>query len=343
MAKGVRLKGIKVVTKPNGKRYIYRRVRGQFVSLPDLPENHPDFLRAYVDAEHYAPTDGTLASTIKLFIASPDFKQRKESTRKVWRRRLEKIAELYGHSPIDRLRTEEVNKALRKVSPGAQRGERTIWRAIFAFAQSEFLRSDNPAKDAMIGKTKAVPHGTWTPDDVAVFRARWPIGTPERQAFEVIYWTAARCIDAAVIGWQHVSDGVLEFTQEKTGGTAVVPITAPVAPYLETDRRMFLDAASPDLLFILTSTGKGRSVKALSQFVSRAARDAGLENRTAHGLRRARAVVLAENGWTPHQIGAWTGHESLAEVSHYTRDANKRSMVVGNHVRNSGNVKRFPS
>ncbi|MEP2394810.1 MAG: hypothetical protein ABJH94_22425, partial [Paracoccaceae bacterium] len=60
-------------------------------------------------------------------------------------------------------------------------------------------------------------------------------------------------------------------------------------------------------------------------------------------LRRARAVILAENGWTPHQIGAWTGHESLAEVSHYTRDANKRSMVVGNHVGNSGNVKRFPS
>jgi integrase len=338
MAKGIRLKGIKVIRKPNGKRYVYRRVNGKLVSLPDLPETHPDFLRAYADAERLGSGDGSLADTIKMFMDSDDFRQRKDSTRQVWRRRLDHIAKTYGHAPIDRITTEHVQKALRKLSPGAARSERTIWRAVFSFAQAELLRTDNPAKDAVISKAKVTPHETWTPDEIATFRDRWPIGSPERQAFEVIYWTAARCIDAAVIGWQHVDDGVLEFVQEKTGGIAVVPITAPVEPYLEADRRLFLEAASPDLLFILTSNGKGRSVKALSQLVSRAARDAGLTNRTAHGLRRARAVILAENGWTPHQIGAWTGHESLAEVSHYTRDANKRRLVIGNRSGNSDKV-----
>jgi integrase len=335
MGKGFRLVGIKVVNKPNGKRYIYRRVRGKFIQLPNLPENHPEFLRAYLEAGKVLPKNGLLGETITAFLASQEFHERKESTRRVWRRRLDYMSQNYGKAPTAQITTEQVEKALRKISPGAAKGERTIWRALFSFAKAEFIRPDNPAKDAEIRSTKAVPHATWTADDIATFRAHWPLGTSERQCFEVIFWTAARCIDAAVIGWQCVDDGVLEFVQEKTNGTAVVPITAPVAPFLESDRAMFLKAASPDMLFILSGWGKGRSVKALSQLVSRAAREAGLQNRTAHGLRRARAVILAENGWTPHQIGAWTGHESLAEVVHYTKDANKRALVVGNQ---SGNL-----
>lgn len=332
---------IKVVTKPNGKTYRYRKVRGKFVRLPDLPENHPEFLRAYIEAGDAVTTDGSLGALIGLFMASPDFKARKASTQAVWRRRLARIQKLYGQAPVDRMTTEHVQKALRKLTPGAARSERTIWRALFAYAKSEFWRTDNPATDAEIPSVTAVPHQTWSLSDIAAFRKKWKTGTAERQAFEVVYWTGARCVDAVHIGWQNVQDGVLEYVQVKTGGTAVAPITAPVAPFLEADRAMFLETAGSELLFVTTQTGKARSVKALSNLISRAARDAGLLKKTAHGLRRSRGVVLAEHGWTPHQIGAWLGHESLHEVTHYTRDANKRAMVVGNPVGNSGKLVPF--
>jgi len=83
-------------------------------------------------------------------------------------------------------------------------------------------------------------------------------------------------------------------------------------------------------------------VKSLSQFVSAAAKSAKITGKTAHGLRRARAVILAENGWTPHKIAAWTGHESLHEVAHYTRDVNKKALVVETRVGNSGKLLNFP-
>jgi site-specific recombinase XerD len=314
-------------------------VRGKFIPLPDLPENDPDFLEAYLEAGNAVTLDGTLGALIGSFMSSSDFKSRKETTQVVWRRRLRTIQNQYGKSPVEKLSQTHVQKALNKLTPGAARSERTIWRALMAFAVLEGWRETNPAKDVEIQRRKSNPIATWTKSDVECFRGKWQLGTPERQAFEVIFWTGARCVDAAKIGWQNVENGVLEFVQEKTDGLAYVPITAPVAPFLENDRRLFLAGAAKDMLFILTTSGRARSVKGLSQFVSKAAKEAGLENKTAHGLRKARATILAENGWTPHQIGAWTGHESLQEVAHYTRDANKRAMVVETQTGNQGKPK----
>lgn len=339
MGKGVRLKGIKRITKPDGKRYVYRRVKGRLIPLPDLAENDPAFLEAYLEASSAIELDGTLGALIGDFLASHDFKSRKKTTQTVWRRRLKYMQNQYGKSPVAKLTKSHIQKALLKLTPGAARSERTIWRAVMTYAVLMGWREDNPAKDVEIQKLKTTPHATWSQADIQVFRKNWPIGTPERQAFEVVFWTGARCVDAVKIGWQNVDHGILEFTQEKTGGLAYVPITAPIASFLEADRRLFLQAASAEFVFILTAGGKARSIKALSQFISKASRQAGLTDRTAHGLRKARATILAENGWTPHQIGAWTGHESLQEIAHYTRDANKRAMIVETESGNSGQPK----
>lgn len=334
MGQGFRLKGIKR-KKSRGRVYVYRVVRGKHVRLPDLPENHPEFLRAYLDAEKVSPADTSLAALVECFLASRDFQRRKETTRAVWRRRLDFIRQQYGKAPVADLETQHVNKALRKLSPGAARSERTIWRALMSFAVQEGWRHDNPARDAHVATQKVTPHAAWSEGDIAKYRAYWPVGTPERQSMEVIYWTGTRCVDAVAIGWQHVEGGFLKFTQEKTDGTAVVPITADVDAWLEKDRRLFLQAASPDLLFI-TIRNRARSVKGLSNLISQAARKAGLEKRTAHGLRKSRAIALAEHGWTPHEIGAWTGHESLQEIAHYTREANKTRLVSGKQLGKHG-------
>lgn len=326
MERGVRLKGIKRITS-KGRVYIYRTVRGKMVRLPDLPENHPEFLQAYLDAENLTPTDASLSALVECFIASRDFQRRKDTTRAVWRRRLDQIKIQYGKAPVAKLETQHINKALRKLTPGAARSERTIWRALMAFAVQEGWRYDNPAKDAYTATQKAAPHVAWSPSEIAAYRAHWPIGTPERQGMEVLFWTGARCVDAVAIGWQNVKNGYLEFEQEKTGGVAVVPITADVDHWLEKDRKLFLSAVSPEMLFITVGKTRARSVKGLSNLISKAARASGLVKRTAHGLRKSRAIALVEAGWTPSEIGAWTGHESLQEISHYTRDANKRALV----------------
>jgi integrase len=51
--------------------------------------------------------------------------------------------------------------------------------------------------------------------------------------------------------------------------------------------------------------------------------EAGLPNCTAHGLRKAGAVIAANNGATVHQLQAVFGWSSLAMAEHYTRSADQ--------------------
>ncbi len=342
MRRTVRLKGLKYVTKASGQRYVYRRVAGRLIPLPLLPENHPDFLAAYVEAGNAKPVTkhagGTIGALIVAFLGSHEYRQRADSTRAVWRRRLDHMSEAYGKGRVVDLRPEHIRKAIRQLTPGAARSERTIWRALLAYAVEHDWRPDNPALTVTNQKYQSTPHAAWSLDDVEAFREHWPVGTGERQAMEVLYWSAARCVDAVNLGWQRVEDGVLTYTQAKTGGEAVFPVTAPVDTFLAEDQAHFLSVLPANFTWILTQSGKPRSVKGLSQAISRAAKAAGLEGRTAHGLRKSRAAILAQGGWTPHRIGAWTGHESLSEIAHYTRSVDRKGLVLRTEQdRNSGN------
>jgi integrase len=46
----------------------------------------------------------------------------------------------------------------------------------------------------------------WTDEDIARFRSRWPIGSRERLAFEIMATTGLRRGDAAMIGRQHIGE-----------------------------------------------------------------------------------------------------------------------------------------
>lgn len=166
------------------------------------------------------------------------------------------------------------------------------------------------------------------------YRAHWPVGSRQRMAFEVLHWSGARCSDAVRLGRQMVDDaGWLHFTQAKTGGEVSIPWTCPLPPMwlpFAADHAHLLAclAAHDGLLYVLTEAGAPRSIKAMSQWFSASARAADLpDDLTAHGLRKTRAIAITEVGGTPHQVGAWTGHQSLKEVEEYTRGANRKRLL----------------
>lgn len=339
MRSGIRLKGIKVTRKANGRRYIYRRVGSQLVPLPDLPENHPEFLRAYAEAGTVKPRNrraaGSIAALCADYLSSRDFKRLKSSTQAVWRRTIEKIAVERGAGLVRDLQPQHLRKDIRRLSPGAASNRLKAWRSLLKFAVEEGMIHVDPSHGIRAQKGEVKPHRQWTPEEIATFRDYWPIDTAQRQAFEVIYWTGARCIDAARLGSQMVDrTGWLHFTQEKTGGPVAIPVNCALPAWaadLADDQRHLIACLPTDRIqWIVTQTGKPRSVKGLSQWMSAAASKAGLpDDCTAHGLRKARAARLAEIGASAHQIGAWTGHESLSEVSHYTRAADKKTILGG--------------
>jgi integrase len=187
-----------------------------------------------------------------------------------------------------------------------------------------------------------VQHAPWTPDDKARFRAFWPVGTRERLAFEIFNWFGARVNDAVRLGEGNVDrDGWACYRQRKTGGEVAVPFRRQVPAIADPADLAHLHAAieaMPDrhLTFLVTAQGHSRSEKAASQWFAASARKAGIEGKTAHGLRVARAIEIAERGGTTHQIGAWLGHVSLDEIEHYSRAAERKRILGGtNPERNS--------
>jgi integrase len=84
------------------------------------------------------------------------------------------------------------------------------------------------------------------------------------------------------------------------------------------------------MLFLTTIRGTPHSVKAFGAWFKKHVIAAGLPpDCTLHGLRKARASVLGELGWSSLKIGAWTGHTSLSEIERYTKKAVRRRMLEG--------------
>ncbi|OAO02820.1 hypothetical protein A8B76_04880 [Roseovarius indicus] len=311
--------------------------------MPDFPPDHPEFLRAYADAaarfDHRSSAGprhgtGTIGAGIRAFLASDAFLSRAPSTREVWRRILEKIEADYSVGRMAELRPRHIRADLARLDPHPANNRLKVWRALGRFWVDAGLTETDPAEPVRPRLTpKSEGHAPWTRDDVAAFRARWPLETPQRLAFELIYWTGARRSDAVRLGPGMCDrEGWLTYVQIKTGGKVAVPLTAPAPAYAEPDDHLSRTiAARPDrhMTWIVTAYGRPRSAKAFGSWFGDAARAAGIEGKTAHGLRKLRAAVMLENGATADQRMAWLGHESTSEAEHYSASADRRRIISG--------------
>lgn len=342
---GGRLKGIRR-QKRGDKIVRYHRATG--IRLPDLPETHPEFVSAWAKAEAkvMSPMEhaqrkvpvkpGQIAADVRDMLHSAWFRGKSPTYQGMVRRHAEDISRKYGPAKTKAVTAQNIEADLGKLDPNPANDRLKVWRALMTRAKVV----PNPALDVKRREVKVIGFAAWDSDEIALFRARWPVGTAARAAFELLYWTAARTNDAVILGQDHVGpDGILTFVQSKTGGTAYVPWSNPLPEYAESweDEREGMKTALDRLkggATFLAVAGKARSVKGLGNLVAGAARDAGLKDKTAHGLRKARLTAIAEAGGTSHAIMAWGGHASLAEVEHYTRAAKMRRLVSAGRGRN---------
>jgi integrase/recombinase XerD len=348
----VTLKNVKTVTDRKGIARHYLRVKGQkLIPLPSLPMDSPDFLAAYAAAMKQAkgvsprPGAGTIAALCTSFLLSQDFRRMSVSYQAVLRRHVCAIEARGGAALARDLRPRHITIDLAALAPAVARSRLKAWRAMARHGLATGALEADPTEGVKKpAQAKTEGHPAWTRDEIEAFRDRWPVGTVQRALFELHFWTGCRISDGVRIGPGMVTrDGVLAYRQQKTGGMAYVPWTCALPDYVDQrDRDLMLAAIAPlagHMTFLATQEGRPRSAKAIGNDIASAARKAGVQ-KSAHGLRKARATVNAEGGATAHQIGAWTGHESLAEVAHYTRSVDRMRAVMGTEqVQNVGNQK----
>ncbi len=348
---GVKLPRIQRI-KRGGRVLCYHRPTK--IRLPDLPETHPDFVAAWAKAESQSrpipkAKAGSVDAAVVVALSNRRFRAFSPVYQQTIRRWLDEIKAEYTGLSIGGLRRHHIAADLSKLDPNPANSKLRAWRYLCACAIEAGMISDDPSSAVKKTTVKTGGHTRWTPDDVARFRAKWPIGTSTRACFELVYWTGARTCDAVRFGRQHIGrDGVLTFRQSKTGGDAHVPWTSPLPDWAAdwtVDRQMMHDALACLYggLTFLEAHGRVRSVKGLGNVINDGARDAGLTGRTAHGLRKARLSLIAECGGSAHAIMAWGGHKSMDEVQHYTASASLKSLLVGTEQeQNAVNVLQNP-
>lgn len=321
---------------------VYRWHRPTRTKLPDdIPETHPDFTAAWAAAEASAPRPvetapaGTIAATVAAMLGSRKVKGYSAVYRHVVRREADEIRTEYGTGPMTGLRENHIRADLDKFAASKANARLKVWRLICGHAKTARTITSNPCAGLQKIPVQTDGFAPWSADDIAKFRTHWPIGSTQRACMELVFWTAARTVDAVAIGLQHIgSDGVLVFRQSKTGGRAYVPWSAPLPLWAQSwtaERDQMLQAIaclSGGLTFLQTAQGRPRSIKGLGNVVSTAARAAGLVDRSAHGLRKSRLTMIAEAGGSAHAIMAWGGHKTLAEAQRYTEAAEMRRLVT---------------
>ncbi len=164
--------------------------------------------------------------------------------------------------------------------------------------------------------TGAVP---WSRKDLKQFKAHHHPGSMAYLALTLLAFTACRIGDARLLGRHNEvrRDGVtyIEWQPEKRGASFV---SIPMMPQLLKAIRE-TTIVSPKA-YLVTSHGKPfTSSDAISQRFSKWCREAGLQNRTAHGIRKAVGHILAEAGCTQYQIMAIHGHSESRTSEVYTR------------------------
>lgn len=320
----------------HGKLVRYVRVdKGPRIRLRaayDTPEFWTEY-RAAVEGRpapvRAGPSTGTLAWALDRYRASSAWAQLANATRRQRENIYHQITATAGSRPLSKVDKKAIldGRERRAARPHGANNFLKSMRAFFAWAADEqggaLVKTNPTAGIPLLRSRNKAGYHRWTAEEVARFEERWPLGTRERLALDVLLYTGLRRGDAVRLGKQHIREGVIQFpATEKTG----VPI---ILPLLEPLRVSIAATNPPGLALIHTDAGGPYRKASFGNWFRDAARAAGCPG-AAHGLRKAGATRAADNGATAHQLMAIFGWASIKEAEIYTREAErKRNAMAG--------------
>lgn len=317
------------VTRHGKTVWYFRAGRGARVRIPG-EYGSPEFLAAYeaavagrpVGGVRRGPMEGTFAWGLGLYRRSQTWAALSTATRKQRENIFERIEAALGDSRLSAWKRGDIvaGRDKRAEHPAAARHFVEALRGLFRWAMETGIARTDPTEGVKVAKPKSDGFAVWTESDVKAFRARWPIGTRERVAFELIFATGLRRGDAVCVGRPHLRDGVIRITTEKTGERVALAVSDDLAAALE---------AGPcgELTFIAGERGRPMRKESFGNWFRGAAGAAGVA-KGAHGIRKAAATADAEAGFTDAELDAkfgWTGRKM---ASLYTRSASRERLSL---------------
>ena len=328
---------VKDTDRHGNDRYYYRKPgqrKIRILSEFDTKEFHEEYLRA-VDARQATnqcaetrvvrPARGTMHWLCKEYFEAALFKELDPRTQRVRRSILERFCQHKngGQNTYADLLPRHIRKVRDFMSdrPEAANGMIKALRQLFKFAIEYDLHDRNPA--AEVSYLKGNPDGfpAWSLEEIERFEATHPVGSKARLLFALALYTGQRRADLVQFGKQHVRDGWLHFRQHKGRNRKPVDLSIPIIPELQ---YIIDNTETGDLTFLMSEHGRRYTANSIGNRFKKWCLEAGIPDRSLHGLRKAAAARLAEEGCTEQEIMAITGHRTSKEVTRYTQSASQR-------------------
>lgn len=264
----------------------------------------------------------TLKWLFEQWVKSSSWAQTATSTRKQRENFMLRIIEENPKASFKAITADHIRagRERRQATPAAANNFVKTMRALFSWAEEAGHVEVNPAAEVkkMVNKTEGFH--PWSLEDLSAFRARWPLGTRERLALEVLVNTGLRRGDAVRLGRQHIRDGVAAIRAEKTG----VELFIPILPALE---EAVSHGPTGDLTFICGANGRPVVKESFGNWFRGVCTTTKIKG-TAHGLRKLAATVMAEEGATGEQLKALFGWQTNEQSNLYTRTADRRRLSI---------------
>jgi len=240
------------------------------------------------------------------YYGSAEFQQLDVSTRRVRRNLLDELCRSHGDKPSKLMEARHVRTIRdgRADRPEAANALLKALRQVFSYAVDAELVDRNPTKDVPYLKSGSQGFHSWSPEELRQFEDEHLVGTKARLAFALLFETGQRRSDVIKFGRQHIRDGRISFTQHKNRNWKPVSLSIPLTSKLQE-----IIAASPcgDMTFLVTEFGRPFTSAGFGNIFRYWCDQAGLPHCSAHGLRKAAAVRLAELGASEHEIRAVAG------------------------------------
>lgn len=212
---------------------------------------------------------------------------------------------------------------------GAATGFVRTASALFGWAVENGWLKASPT--ARMKRLKGGSLPAWT----ALEAARAIAGLPEhlRRPVLLALYSGQRRGDLVRLPWSAYDGRTLRLRQQKTGTVLVIPVHPVLKAELDTWK-----ATTASTLILVNKFGRPWNASNLSkQLQDGLARIDGFPaHRNIHGLRKLAAINLAECGCTLHEIGAVTGHRSLAMLQLYTAGSDQERLAESAVLRWTG-------
>lgn len=273
----------------------------------------------------------SIGDLIPRFYESLAFKQGGYDWRKTRKAVLEPFREEFGNDLVADFRAKDIEKIIAAKLEKREAGSRKVGGThaakrlreqldlLFRFAVKLEWIDKNPVEkvDQVVHRPKGFY--AWTEEDIARFRAYWPLGTKPRLALELVLWTGARRGDAHKAAAP--KGGRIGFVAGKTQKEQDLPVAPALQRAIDAMERVGEET------LLITEYGKPFTTAGFGNWFKDKCVDAGLPQCSLHGLRKALARRAADQG--VHQqglkaLGQWSNDR---EAALYVESANRRKMA----------------